>query len=133
MQKMLNLKVNKIYNPLNKIDIQKKSSKNFKNLFYKKKDLKIINIGRLTDQKDQVTILKAINKLKKKINIRLIIIGRGNKKINLLNYIKKIILNGIIQIKNPNKNVFSYLKSADLFILSSKYEGLPNVLLEATI
>jgi len=59
---MLNIKVNRIYNPLNKVEILKKSSNNFKNTFYKKKDLKIINIGRLTDQKDQITILKAINK-----------------------------------------------------------------------
>ena len=129
MEKMLNIKVNRIYNPLNKVEILKKSSKNFKNSFYKKKDLKIINIGRLTDQKDQITILKAINNLKNRIKIKLIIIGRGNEKNNLQNYIKKNNLKDTIQIKDPNKNVFSYLKSADLFVLSSKYEGLPNVLL----
>ena len=131
MEKMLNIKVNRIYNPLNKVEILKKSSKNFKNSFYKKKDLKIINIGRLTDQKDQITILKAINNLKNIIKVKLIIIGRGNEKNNLQNYIKKNNLKDKIQIKDPNKNVFSYLKSADLFVLSSKYEGLPNVLLEA--
>ena len=131
MEKMLNIKVNRIYNPLNKVEILKKSSNNFKNSFYKKKDLKIINIGRLTDQKDQITILKAINNLKNIIKVKLIIIGRGNEKNNLQNYIKKNNLKDTIQIKDPNKNVFSYLKSADLFVLSSKYEGLPNVLLEA--
>ena len=131
MEKMLNIKVNRIYNPLNKVEILKKSSNNFKNSFYKKKDLKIINIGRLTDQKNQITILKAINSLKNRIKVKLIIIGRGNEKNNLQNYIKKNNLKDTIQIKDPNKNVFSYLKSADLFVLSSKYEGLPNVLLEA--
>ena len=85
MQTRFGIRVNRIYNPLNKIEI-KKFSKNFKNYFLKK-CLKIINIGRLTEQKDQLTILKAINKLKDKIRIQVIIIGRGKEKDNLLNFI----------------------------------------------
>ncbi len=131
MQTRFGIRVNRIYNPLNKIEIIKKSSENFKNYFFKKKCLKIMNIGRLTEQKDQLTILKAINKLKDKIRIQVIIIGRGKEKDNLLNFINLNKLKKIIKIINPNKNVYNYLKSADLFILSSKYEGLPNVLLEA--
>ena len=46
-----------------------------------------MNIGRLTEQKDQLTILKIINKLKDKIKIQVIIIGRGKEKDNLLNFI----------------------------------------------
>ena len=130
MEKMLNIKVNRIYNPLNKVEILKNPPIILK-IHFIKKDLKIINIGRLTDQKDQITILKAINNLKNIIKVKLIIIGRGNEKNNLQNYIKKNNLKDTIQIKDPNKNAFSYLKSADLFVLSSKYEGLPNVLLEA--
>ena len=131
MQTRFGIRVNRIYNPLNKIEIIKKSSENFKNYFFKKRYLKIMNIGRLTEQKDQLTILKAINKLKDKIRIQVIIIGRGKEKDNLLNFINLNKLKKIIKIINPNKNVYNYLKSADLFILSSKYEGLPNVLLEA--
>ena len=131
METRFKIKVNKIYNPLNKNEIKRKCSSKFKNHFFKKKYLNIINIGRLTEQKDQITILRAINNLKNKLKIKLIIIGRGKEKDNLMNFISQNKLKKIIQIKDPNKNVYNYLKSADIFVLSSKYEGLPNVLLEA--
>ena len=131
METRFKIKVNKIYNPLNKNEIKRKSSSKFKNSFFQKKYLNIINVGRLVDQKDQITILRAINNLKNKLKIKLIIIGRGKEKDNLINFISQNKLKKIIQIKDPNKNVYNYLKSADIFVLSSKYEGLPNVLLEA--
>ena len=133
MDKEFKIKVNCIFNPLNINEIKKKSFLRFKDNFLKKKYLKIINIGRLTDQKDQITILKAVNELKNKIKIKVLIIGRGQEKSNLLAYINNNDLKKLVKIIEPNKNVYSYLKSSDLFILSSKYEGLPNVLLEAAV
>ena len=49
-----------IYNPLDKEKIIKKSKKKV-NIFFKKKFLNIINVGRFTDQKDQITLLKGLN------------------------------------------------------------------------
>ena len=60
------------------------------------------------------------------------IIGYGPEKIHLQNFINKNNLKKIVKIifvKNPYK----YIKMSDVFILSSKYEGLPNVLLEAAV
>ena len=133
MEKKFNIRVNCIYNPLDIREIKRKSKFDIKNKFFKKDYLKVINIGRLTKQKDHLTILKAINELKKKINIQLLIIGRGEERSNLQNYINENKLYNQIKIIEPNTKVFSYLKLSDLFILSSKYEGLPNVLLEAAV
>ena len=133
MEKKFNIRVNCIYNPLDTREIKRKSKFDIKNKFFKKDYLKVINIGRLTKQKDHLTILKAINELKKKINIQLLIIGRGEERSNLQNYINENKLYNQIKIIEPNTKVFSYLKLSDLFILSSKYEGLPNVLLEAAV
>ena len=58
------------------------------------------------------------------------ILGYGPEKINLQNFINENKLKKIVKIifvKNPYK----YIKMSDVFILSSKYEGLPNVLQEA--
>ena len=50
-----------------------------------------------------------------------------------MHYINENKLYNIIKIIEPNNKVYSHLKLSDLFILSSKYEGLPNVLLEAAV
>ena len=126
-----NLKSICIYNPLNIKEITKLSKVKIKENFFKKTELKIINIGRFADQKDHLTLLKAINYLKQKINLKLIIIGGGPNREKLLGYIKSNNLSKIVKIKNFTQNPYPYILKANLFILSSLYEGLPNVLLES--
>ena len=129
-KKKFNLQTTCIYNPLNKSEIIKKS-KNKCDIKFNKKKLNIINVGRYTDQKDQMTLLKAVNLIKDKINFKLLIVGRGLKKNSLINFIKLNNLNQNVQLINFTKNPFNLIRSSDLFILTSLYEGLPNVLLEA--
>ena len=97
----------------------------------KKKTINLINVGRLVDQKNQIEILLSLLKLKSLIkNYRLLVIGYGPEKVSLKNFINKNKLKKFVKIifvKNPYK----YINMSDVFILSSKYEGLPNVLLEA--
>ena len=126
-----NLKSECIYNPLNIQEIKKLSKNRIKENFYKKTELKIINIGRFADQKDHLTLLRAINYLKKRINLKLIIIGGGPNKKKIDSYIKSNNLLKIVKIKNFTQNPYPYILKANLFILSSIYEGLPNVLLES--
>ncbi len=125
-----NLNAECIYNPLNVNEIKKLSKIKINEKFFNNKDLKILNIGRFTNQKDHLTLLKAINFLKNKVKLRLIIIGGGENENIINSYIIKNKLEKIVKIKNFIKNPFPYIKKADLFILSSLYEGLPNVLLE---
>ena len=49
------------------------------------------------------------------------------------NYIKQNKLEKLVKLLNFTKNPFPYIKKSQLFILSSTYEGLPNVLLEALV
>ena len=134
IQKKYNINVKCILNPLNTTQILKNLElKKSTNTFFKKgnKSLKLINIGRLTDQKDQMTILKAVNLLKNKINFELLIVGNGYEKKKLLNYINNNDLKKFVKILDFTKYHYSILNEAEVFILSSIYEGLPNVLLEA--
>ena len=121
-----------IYNPLNKKEIIEKSKIKSRIRFDKKK-LNLINVGRLVDQKDQITILKSLNELKKKINFNLIIVGKGEKKKFLLNYIKENKLSKFVKMIDYQKSPFNLIRQSDIFLLTSKYEGLPNVLLEAQV
>lgn len=125
-----NLQTTCIYNPLNKYEIIKKS-KIKSDIKFSKHKLNIINVGRFTDQKDQITLLRAINLIKNKINFRLLLVGRGIEKDNLIKYIDKNNLKKNVKLINFTKNPFNLMRNSDLFVLSSLYEGLPNVLLEA--
>ena len=126
------IKVENIFNPLNIGEIKKKSKEKV-NYNFSNKRFNVINIGRLTEQKDQITILKSVNQLKNKVKIKLLIIGSGSERNNLDTYIKKNKLSKFVEIKNFLENPYPFILKSDLFILSSKYEGLPNVLLEAAV
>jgi len=130
-----NLSTVLIFNPLNKKEIIKKSKeKVYIKIFSKKKSIiNIINVARLTEQKDHITLLKSINLIKKKIDVRLLIVGEGHTRGELDKYINKNNLNKIVKIMNFVKNPYKYILKSDLFILSSKFEGLPNVLLESAV
>ena len=130
MENKFKIKTRCIFNPLNIEEIKKKSKHKIYNDNQNYK-LKVLNIGRLTDQKDQITLLRSINLLKNKINLKLIIIGKGVEKTNLQKYINENNLRKFVKIKNFIENPYPFILNSDLFILSSKYEGLPNVLLEA--
>ena len=122
-----------IYNPLNKKEILKKSKKKINSIFNKNKKIKILNIGRYTDQKDQITLLKGLKLIKNKIPFEAIIVGRGVKEKLLKDYIKNNDLHKHVKLMKFTQNPFPIMKQCDLFILSSKFEGLPNVLLEALV
>ena len=121
-----------IYNPLNKEEIISKSKvKIKKDFFNRNKQLRIINVARFTDQKDHITLLKAFHIVSKKIPTNLLLIGYGNKKTEIKNYIKLNRLDKKVKILDFAFNPYKYIKNSDLFILTSLYEGLPNVLLES--
>lgn len=91
----------------------------------------IINIGRLTSQKNQELLLKAIKTVSKDEDVRLLILGEGELKEELEKSIKEKKLEKIVKLKGFVEKPEAYLSRADLFVLSSNYEGLPTVLIEA--
>jgi len=133
MKRYFNVNTKCIYNPLNKKEILSQSKKKTEKIFNNNKSLKIINIGRFVDQKDQMTLLKALNLIKDKINFEAVIIGKGKLKNSLLNFINSNDLKKKIKIISFKENPYNYIKQSDILILTSIYEGLPNVLLEALV
>ncbi len=89
----------------------------------------IVAVGNLSSRKGFDHLLNVFRYLKNE-NIRLYILGDGRDK-ELLHEMKlKFGLENVFFL-GQKKNPYPYLKFADLFILSSRYEGFPNVLLEA--
>lgn len=112
-------------------EIIKKSKKKIKFDFFKnKKILKLISVGRLVDQKDHITLLNSIKRLIKCRPVRLLLIGSGENENKIRNFIQTNNLNNWVKLINFTPNPFPYIKLSDVFILTSKYEGNPNILLE---
>ena len=95
------------------------------NKIEKKYDL--LYIGRLAEQKNIKILLKAIIGLKLKI----LFIGRGLFKNNILRYKKKYNLNLELIDMVPNQELPFYMNSSSIFVLPSSFEGNPKSLLEA--
>lgn len=89
----------------------------------------IVAIGNLSHRKGIDLLLKSFAHLKND-NIRLHILGDGRDK-DLLHELKQNLGLENVIFHGRQSNPYQYLKHADLFVLSSRYEGFPNVLLEA--
>ena len=120
-----------IYNPLNKKQIIKLSKHKVKKIYFKKNALKIIQVGRFSEEKDHDTLLKSLFILKKKINFEAVLLGSGKLKKNIQDFIKINELKHNVKIIDYKQNPYPYIKQADFLILTSLHEGLPNILLEA--
>ena len=122
-----------IYNPLNKNEILIKSKIKCKSIFNIPKAIKIITVGRFVFQKNHFLLLRTIEKLvrEKKIMVELVIVGEGFLKNKYIEFIKKNKLEKYIKILDYTKNPYNLIQQSDIFILTSNFEGLPNVLLEA--
>lgn len=128
--KVFKVKAKCIFNPFDKYFVLKKLNKSA-TTFSKKKSLKILSIGRLTNQKDHLTLLKAAKHINLKLNPEIVIIGKGYNYNKLKFYIKNNNLEKKVKLLGYQSNPYNFLKKTDILILTSRYEGLPNVLLEA--
>jgi glycosyltransferase involved in cell wall biosynthesis len=119
-----------IPNPINfeQIEQLKKASCNHP-WFNTKHGPVIVAAGRLKPQKGFDLLIKAITKLPP--NIRLIILGEGTERASLQSLITQLKLNGRIELAGYQSNPYPYFYQADLYVLSSLHEGMPNALLDA--
>lgn len=90
----------------------------------------IITVGRLSREKGHDTLIRAFSMLKQN-GWQLHIIGDGKERENLDNLVKSLQIEKSVIFHGKLKNFKSLLKSSDIFVLPSLYEGFPNALLEA--
>ncbi len=131
MDKRYNINTTCILNPFNFSNIIKMSKKKTKKIYFEKDSIKLISVGRLTYQKDFITLLKAVNIIKNIKPVELIIIGKGSEDKKLKNFIFNQKLEKHVKLIGYQSNPFKFIKQSDIFVLTSLFEGSPNVLIEA--
>ena len=128
----LNKKVIVLEDPIfNIVDILKQRKNKINEKFLDNQKY-ILAIGRLTEQKNFTLLINYFNKIKKTDDqIKLVILGLGEKEEYLKSLIKKFKLNERVYLLGHKKNVHKYLYNCVFFILTSKWEDPGFVLIEA--
>lgn len=109
-----------------------RSRMNSDNVPFQRGRIRLLAAGSLTRQKGFDLLIKAMADLARtKPEIHLTILGEGPQRKDLEKQILSLDLSGFITLAGMQENPFPYLHHADLFVLSSRWEGLPNVVLES--
>lgn len=92
----------------------------------------LLSVGRLTDPKDYPNLINAVSILKSRsLNFKLLIVGDGNLRKDIEQQIKKLNMVNNIILLGARNDIPELMNTADLFLLSSKYEGFGLVIAEA--
>ncbi len=122
-----------IYNPIITADLYKNASRHVSHRWFKAKHPPvIIAVGRFHPQKNFPLLLEAFAEVRLRYSkARLLILGDGAERPKLEALVKKLGLSGSVEMPGFVANPYAYMRRAKLFVLSSDYEGLPTVLVEA--
>lgn len=93
---------------------------------------KLVSVGRLSPQKNQKMLIKAIYELRKQnYDVYLDIYGSGELESQLKTQIEELNLTGVVNLCGRSNDIANTLKNYDIFVMTSDYEGMPNALMEA--
>jgi len=125
-------KVIAIYNPLDLKNIDKLKNEEIQDHWFKNDNPKIIAVGRLDKAKGHDYLLRAFKIVRENgINADLIILGEGKERDNLKNLAKELKIEDYVMLPGFERNPYKFVSKSGIFVLSSLYEGFPNVLIEA--
>jgi glycosyltransferase involved in cell wall biosynthesis len=121
-----------VYNPIVTPDLQVKSEAPLDHPWFKDGEPPVVlSVGRLTDQKAFDVLIQAFSLVRKNCPARLLILGEGENRSALQALINQLGLEQDVSLMGFVQNPYQYMAHASLFVLPSRWEGLPTVLVEA--
>ena len=124
----------------NDISIRVDETRIRKELGISKEDFFVLSAGRLHKQKGFDLLIDIVRFFVEKIsNVSLqrkyifVVLGDGDEYNNLLKYTKMLNVDKYVKFLGYKENVYDYINACDLFLLTSYWEGSPNVVLEAVV
>lgn len=139
--KICEKKIHRIYNAIetSRFENRKRDPLFWKQYGGKENQITFINVARVTEQKNQMCLLRAVKRLidRGKTDIRIYFLGYyepADPVVQKLNeYIQKNGLRPYVEFLGMHRNVCDFLANADCFVMTSWYEGLSVAFLEAVI
>jgi glycosyltransferase involved in cell wall biosynthesis len=92
---------------------------------------RVLAVGNLKPQKNYPLLIEAYAAMEKGVSDRLIVIGEGELREGLEAQIRGLGIDHWVRMPGQSECLEAYYKTADLFVMSSRHEGLPTVLVEA--
>ena len=124
--------VKTIYNPVVDDQLLTLANAPLENPWFKENTPPVfLAVGRLTPQKDFSTLIQAFALVRKSVSARLVILGEGECRTELETMIRKLDLEQDIALPGFVDNPYAYMSRANCLVLSSRWEGLGNALIEA--
>lgn len=120
-----------IYNPTYNETIVERSREPIEHPWFEEDVPIVTSVGRFSDQKDFETLIQAFTQIRAKRQVRLVLVGDGTNRERLEALVDDLGVKESVAFVGYQQNPYKYIAGADLFVLSSFYEGLPNVLIEA--
>ncbi len=125
-------KVNVMYNPAYTENIHQLANEPISHRWFNNNFKTIVSLGRLSKQKDFATLIHSFKTVHEYLDqTRLVIFGEGALHTELQDLISELDLTDVVELFGFEINPYKYLAKADLFVLSSIYEGFGNVIVEA--
>jgi len=125
-------KTHVIYNPIITPKMLQMAGDPVDHPWFKEKTLPILlSAGRFYDQKDFPMLINAFEKVWKRQKCRLVILGEGKEKENIVKLVRQKGLSQFVFMPGFVINPYKFMAKANIFVLSSKWEGFGNVLAEA--
>jgi glycosyltransferase involved in cell wall biosynthesis len=125
-------KIHVVYNPVVSPELEQKAHASISHPWFKPDTLPVIlAVGRLVIQKDYPTLLHAFSIVCRERPAHLLILGEGSERLRLEGLARQLGLMEIIQMPGFVENPFPYMLHARMLVLSSRWEGFGNVLVES--
>ncbi|BAZ41636.1 glycosyl transferase, group 1 family protein [Calothrix sp. NIES-4101] len=135
LESQINLKKNlvkTIYNPIIDRHLLEKAKEPLDHPWFQPNQPPVIlTVGRLIAQKDHETLIRAFALLRRQKPARLLILGEGDLQNRLQTLVKELGIESDVSLPGFIVNPYAYMSQASMFVLSSIYEGLPTVIVEA--
>ena len=120
-----------IYNPIVTPELLEKANESLDHPWFRPGEPPVVlGVGRLSEQKDFFTLIRAFALVRKNLPARLMILGEGKDRSKLETLVKKLGLGDDVALPGFVDNPYKYMKQATVFVLSSRWEGFGNVLVE---
>lgn len=125
-------KVRTIYNPVVNNELQEKAKEQINHHWFDVDASPVIlGVGRLTKQKDFNTLIQAFARIFAKRPVRLLLLGEGDLRNELERTVLELGLGQSVSFLGFVSNPYAYMSRASVFVLSSRWEGLPGALIQA--